>query len=261
MARCQAPALVDMGCPSCCRSTIGGNIFPKTFVYRSETGQNRPMWMIPADKTQSKTSSAEGAEGEGSVGSLAARACEGDGAAFERLARKHYRDLYGFALMLTGKEADACDVAQDALLKAFQKIRSYRREAPFRTWLLQIARNAFYDRARRESREHRKAARLRERSVSEQVMDPERAMFRKQTHKKVHSALSEVPELFREVVILFDLNGLSYQEISEVVGVPMGTVKSRLRRGREAFCQRMKAITEAGGKGETGGEKEGDEGR
>jgi RNA polymerase sigma-70 factor (ECF subfamily) len=193
------------------------------------------------EKKESGASRAESGASEEHLASLVAAAQGGSVAAFEKLAGRHYRDLYGFAMTFVGNPAEASDVAQEALIKAFRKLPSYRYQASFRTWLLQIARNAFYDRIRKERQHRRKLDRYRDQMTEGAGSDPERELMAKQTRVLVYRALYAIPPGFREVVVLFDLNGLSYQEIADVCSIPLGTVKSRLRRGRDALRAELAA--------------------
>lgn len=166
---------------------------------------------------------------------LVKRAQQGDVEAFERLAGDHYRAVYAFAVGLAGDPTEAADVAQEALLKAFRKLGSYRFAASFRSWLLQVTRNTFRDRLRSHQQQRVKVQRLAEQPVPAAPADPEQTLLAKQTRAQLQAALSRLEPQFREVVVLFDLQGFAYREIAEICGVPMGTVKSRLRRGRDGL--------------------------
>ncbi len=166
---------------------------------------------------------------------LVRRAQRGDVTAFERLASEHYQALYSFAMGLVGDGAEAADITQDALLKAYRKLDSYRFAAPFRSWLLQIVRNSFRDRMRQRQQHQTKQQRLAAHALAEMPADPEQQLMGKQVSLQVYGALLRLEPQFREVVVLFDLQGFAYREIAEICCIPMGTVKSRLRRGREGL--------------------------
>ena len=163
----------------------------------------------------------------------------GDVAAFERLARDHYQQLYSFAMSFAGGPAEAADVAQEALVKAYRKIGSYRFASSFSTWLLQIARNTFRDRLRQKQLAQAKLERFADLESRVEPATPEQELARKQLRQVIDRALQRIDPRFREVVLLFDLEGLDYKEIAEVCDLPMGTVKSRLRRGRDALCKAL----------------------
>ncbi len=167
---------------------------------------------------------------------LVRRAQAGDIDAFEELVREHQAAAFGFATAFLGCPEEGADAAQDALVKAFQRLAGYRHEAPFRTWLLKIVRNTCLDRLRSHQRRMQALRRLGEMAELQQYrVDPESAVASGELAEILHAALGELNPAFREVLVLFDLQGLSYQEISLVCGLPVGTVKSRLARGREAL--------------------------
>jgi RNA polymerase sigma-70 factor (ECF subfamily) len=170
----------------------------------------------------------------------------GDKDAFQRLASRYYRNVYGLALTLCKDREEAADVTQEAVVKAYRKIRAYRHQAPFSSWLLQITRNAFIDRVRKSAQLRDKHDRMDRESVGPSPEDPEALLGRKDTAEMVRCALARVAEPYREAVHLFDIQGLSYQEVADVCDVPIGTIKSRLRRGRDAL---RRELVEAGALG------------
>lgn len=170
---------------------------------------------------------------------LVRRAQRGDVNAFEQLARDHYQQLFAFAMGFADGPADASDIAQDALVKAYRKIGSYRFASSFSTWLLQIARNGYRDRVRMTKQHQAKLQRYADFDPPSHPPTPEQALADKQRRQSIVRALHRVDPKFREVVVLFDLEGLNYKEIATVCAIPMGTVKSRLRRGRDALCKAL----------------------
>jgi RNA polymerase sigma-70 factor (ECF subfamily) len=165
-----------------------------------------------------------------------ALAIEGDIHAREDLARECHRQAFLFALHLTRRHDEAADVAQDAMLRFFASIDRFDPERPVRPWLLRIVRNLVRDRARR--------ARVRrttplEAEAGEAVIDPpscepdpEAAAERVQLQRLVWRCLEVLSSEQREVLVLRDYHGLSYAEIADTVGIPRGTVMSRLHRAR-----------------------------
>jgi RNA polymerase sigma-70 factor, ECF subfamily len=151
--------------------------------------------------------------------------------------------VYRFALRLTaGNEAEADDVTQEAFLRAYRHWHTYQRGSSARAWLFTIARNVFL---RGRERQTRRAETLESElpgfamtNLSVQTRhddaatDPEREFFASFVDDEVIRAIEQLPSDFREVVVLSDMEGLNYAEISEVIGAPLGTVKSRLYRGR-----------------------------
>ena len=163
---------------------------------------------------------------------------EDDHARFTRLVLPHLGDAYSLARWITGNRADAEDVVQDACLRAFRAVGSLA-DGSARPWLLTIVRNAAYTWLRK----NRPSAVL----VVEDLADveaanadpgdpdsetPETALIAKADAACLQAAIAALPTAYRETMILRDVQGLSYREIAEVTGVPIGTVMSRLARGR-----------------------------
>ncbi len=170
----------------------------------------------------------------------------GDVAAFEQLVREHQGAVYAFAVTQLSDPTEARDAAQEALVKAYRRLDSYRFAAPFRTWLLQITRNACLDRLRQRRAQREGLRRYTVgREQQEPPPDPERSARAREATERIHQALSRIDPVFREVVVLFDLQGHSYQEIASICGVPLATVKSRLGRGREALRQAVLELAES----------------
>ncbi len=158
---------------------------------------------------------------------------------FEQVALIHLDALYRTALWLTRNRADAEDVVQETCLRAFRGFHRFNPGTNCRAWLLTILRNVFLNRVRRGSRETLEG----DSTVWEAGPDsatqeagsagsPEEEFFQTVVHGDVDRALKALPVVFREAVILADLEGLTYKEVAEVLGCPMGTVMSRLSRGR-----------------------------
>lgn len=162
---------------------------------------------------------------------LLARSRAGDLPAFERLVLIHQDRIYNLAYRITGNHEDASDAAQDAFVRAFQALARFREDAAFSTWLYRIASNAALDLVRR-----RPAAPPVELPVNHPGPDdPERDALRREIGRRVQCALANVSAEFRVAVVLRDLQGLSYEDVAHVLRVPVGTVRSRISRGREAL--------------------------
>lgn len=155
----------------------------------------------------------------------------------------HLNDAYTLARYLTRNDHDAEDVVQDAFLRAFTYRQTYRGEsvASARAWLLAIVRNTAFSWRRRGNRVET-STEFDETQHSDSVADqhPENAMLRDATRDAIRTALDQLPAEFREVIILREVEGLSYQEIGEVAGVPVGTVMSRLSRARNRLQQALR---------------------
>lgn len=167
---------------------------------------------------------------------------------FEALALEHMDALYASALRLTRSPKDAEDLVQDAYLKAFRFFDSFERGTNIKAWLFKILTNTFINKYRRKVKEKEMAEAPAEDVMldkfvsSEQVralQDPEGDFFSKLLSDEVVDALDEVPVDFRMVVILADIQDFSYKEIAEIVGCPVGTVMSRLFRGRRILQKHL----------------------
>lgn len=175
-------------------------------------------------------------------------AAGGDTEAFNRLLELHETMLYRYLLLSTHNEADAADLSQEAFLKAWRTLPSFRGDCRFATWLCRIARNCFLDSARAQARRAHLSLTKDDPDdglydvpdFSEEV-NPDAAAIREEAAEAVRRAIAALPPEQQEIVRLRDLEGLSYAEIAEALGLEMGTVKSRLSRAREAL---KKALTE-----------------
>jgi len=169
---------------------------------------------------------------------LVRRYLSGDRAAFAALVERHERRVYNLALRMTGREEDARDATQDAFLTVLRKLSSFRGEAAFTTWLHRVTVNACYDLLRKRQR-----APLLERGEDDlPAREPPPAPDHADASSlsmDVQQALLQVPEDFRAVMILHDVHDLRQEEVAAIVGVPIGTVKSRLHRGRIALARAM----------------------
>lgn len=158
------------------------------------------------------------------------------GLTFDQEALPHLDALYRVALRLTGDPSQAEDLVQDTMLKAYRAWRQYRPGTNAKGWLLTILRNTFINDYRR--RKHEPIAmdldavepHAIERSIQE--ADPEGAFFSRIVDAKVLEAIDALPQEFREVLVLSDIEGMRYAEIAEALQIPVGTVKSRLFRAR-----------------------------
>ena len=170
------------------------------------------------------------------------RNCEELKARFEAEALEHLNVLYGSDLRLTRNERDAEDHVQETFLKAYRFFHRYEQNTNIKAWLFTIMHNTFvnkYRQAQKERTAYRDAGQegLLERYYSRETAEgskrPEEVFFDGLLSDDVKRALEELPYDFRMPIILADLNDFSYKEISEVLGCPMGTVMSRLYRGRK----------------------------
>jgi RNA polymerase sigma-70 factor, ECF subfamily len=163
---------------------------------------------------------------------------------FEAEAMPHMDALYGNALRLTRSPADAEDLVQETFLKAFQFFDRFERGTNLKAWLFRIQYNAFVNRYRRHTKEQSITESLAQSPIAETTMgrgvirtlvDPVGNALRPMVAKEIEAALNALPEEHRVVVLLADVEELSYKEIAEVVGCPIGTVMSRLHRARKTL--------------------------
>lgn len=157
---------------------------------------------------------------------------------FEKLILPHEPSLYAPAMALTRSASDAEDLVQETLLRAYDRFDTFRSDGSPRAWLHTIMRNLFYNAYRKKSREPRQVSLDNsEGTAGEQVTpatsSPERQVLSQMEGAAVLQAVKALPEEYRRVVAMADLQGLAYQEIAEALDIPVGTVRSRLSRGRE----------------------------
>ena len=172
-----------------------------------------------------------------------ARARDGDVAAFERLVRLYETRVYTLALRMTGDPTDAFDVSQDAFLRLHNTIGSYRGESSFATWLYRLTTNIALDFLRKRKR--RDAHEVPLSALGDGDPDipdpdtPELALERSALRESLQDALDTLTPEHRQILLLREIGGLSYEEIAEALDLEPGTVKSRLARAREQMRTRL----------------------
>ena len=168
----------------------------------------------------------------------------GDGSAFEEIVRAYEKNVYNLALRMTASREDALDLSQEAFLKAYSSMHTFRGESKFSVWLYRIVSNTCLDflrvRARRNEtsleREDEDGETAR-REIPDESLSPERLLERKLTRESVQRALMSLPEDQRKILLLREIEGLSYEEIARVLSLESGTVKSRIFRARRKLCE------------------------
>lgn len=176
---------------------------------------------------------------------------KGDERAFERLLDMVEKPVYRLALSITRRREDAEDATQEALIKLWRALPDYRFECPLLPYALQIARNAALDIVRREAATRQNTVSLSQESEhgeevtmevadTDEFVDPARAYERKETIEAVRRGISELPDEYREILTLKDIEGLSYEQIRRVLTLEQGTVKSRLSRARKKLLEILK---------------------
>jgi len=171
------------------------------------------------------------------------RACQkGDLNAFDVLVVRHQRKMFNVAYRMLGNYDDAADVTQEAFVAAYKAIGTFKTEAKFSTWLYSITVNHAKNRLKqtRGRKEHERLSpaeteNLELESCPRSDENPYAIMEQKEKDALVHQCIASLDDEYREVLILRDIQGLSYEEIRGILNIPEGTVKSRLARAREAL--------------------------
>ena len=170
---------------------------------------------------------------------LAKRAKTGDMQAFEELVLAHEEFVYRIVYRIVGNEQDAWDVSQETFLRVYQNLDRFDGRAAFSTWLYRIAHNAAIDLTRRRKNVRElpldgMAGEEEEPAIQhvDPAPSPEEEALNQELRQKLAQAVQNLPEDYRWAVILRDWESLSYQEIADQLGLPLGTVKSRVSRGR-----------------------------
>ncbi|GIV56559.1 MAG: RNA polymerase sigma24 factor [Candidatus Kapaibacterium sp.] len=170
---------------------------------------------------------------------------------FRQLMRYYKDDLVNFAYRIVGSYDDAVDVAQETFIRVYRFIETFQRGARLRTWLFAIARNVALTMLdeRRRHRTHPlvetdEEGEEKERDIPDVTYVPDRAVDSTIIAQRIQEALMKLPAVFREAVILRDIEGLTYEEIAEVCAVELGTVKSRINRGRTMLQELLRDLFE-----------------
>lgn len=182
-------------------------------------------------------------------------------AEFDRLVERYHKQAYNIAYRMTGNHADAEDLTQEAFVRAFRFFGNYRRDWPFDNWLYKIMSNLFVDDLRRKPKVRIQSLDqpldLGGRSddiyleIPDMGSNPERMVMSHELDESIQRALNALPPDFRVTVILADIEGMSYEEISTAMRCSLGTVRSRLHRGRKllrakiALYQKEEALAAA----------------
>jgi RNA polymerase sigma-70 factor, ECF subfamily len=171
---------------------------------------------------------------------LVRRYLSGDAQAFGVLVERHQTRVYNVALRVLGNAEDARDATQDAFLSALRKLGTFRGDAAFTTWMHRVTVNACYDLLRRQRRQPllRLAAEGGEPLAETGPPEPDHADASAGSIDAAR-ALAQIPDEFRVALVLADLQDLPYEQIARILDVPVGTVKSRVHRGRLALARAM----------------------
>lgn len=173
---------------------------------------------------------------------------------FEEEIIPHLDAMYNFALRLTSDPSDAEDLVQDTIVKAFRFFSSYEKGTNAKAWLFRILKNSYINNYRKQSKQpnqvdYDEVSEFYEtiRADRTDTSDLEDKMFRELVDDDISQALEELPEDFRTVVLLCDVEGFTYEEIANMLDVPIGTIRSRLHRGRNLLKAQLKEYAEKRG--------------
>src|SRR5688500_14973399 len=177
--------------------------------------------------------------------SLIEQCLTGDQAAWETVVRQNWRKVFNVAYKFVGKHDEAEDLTQDIFLKIFKALATFDRRANFQTWIISISRNLCIDHYRSVRKERQTIAREVD-AGDLQPISPDRGPYASAEHQDLsvllRQALQMLPATLRTAVVLRDLQELSYQEIADRLGLPEGTVKSRINRGRLELARQLKRL-------------------
>lgn len=177
---------------------------------------------------------------------LVRRAQAGDTSSFDQLVEAHYSAVYSAAYRMLNDPSSASDATQTAFIRAFEALASFRGASAFGTWLYRIVMNVCLDELRK--RRHQPVSlvpdddeedSLEERDIPDDSDEPGLLAEQRERQGIVQEAISRLPEDYRAIIVLYDIRGFSYQEIGAMLDIPLGTVKSRLNRARNALRDEM----------------------
>jgi len=185
---------------------------------------------------------------------LVSRWQAGDASAFEALVRRHERRVFRLLLRMLGTREEAEDAAQEAFLSLHRHGHRFRGEARFSTFIYRVAANAALNRRRSlgRARAREKELALRQAAGTDlpaSPRDPEGSASGAQLQARIQDALLELPDDLRMAVVLYDIEGQSYKEIAQALGIPEGTVKSRIHRARNALRGLLRELVGTDGSG------------
>jgi RNA polymerase sigma-70 factor (ECF subfamily) len=180
-----------------------------------------------------------------SIDAIIQRCLAGDQIAWEQIVRQHWRKVFNIAYKFTGKHDEAEDLTQDVFLKIFKSLDTFDRRANFQTWLVSVSRNLCIDHYRSVRKERETIDRdvdAGELSPAAQTVSPVAALEHADRVELLKKALDQLPATLRSAVLLRDIQELSYQEIATKLGLPEGTVKSRINRGRTELARQIRRL-------------------
>ena len=167
----------------------------------------------------------------------------GDANAFETLVLEYEKNVYNIALRMTGNSEDAADMTQEAFIKAYNSLQAFRGDSKFSVWLYRIVSNVCLDFLRSKNRRPTVSLSVEDDDgedaqldVADESQSPELLLDRKLTRDSVRRGLDSLPPDYRQILLLREIQGLSYDEIAQALSLEVGTVKSRIFRARKRLC-------------------------
>ena len=175
---------------------------------------------------------------------LVATAVSGIEGSFEELVRRYQRPISAYVYRMVGNYESALDLTQEIFIKVYNSLRRYRSEFKFSTWIYKIAHNSAVDHLRRNSGRERSLCQGLENDqyelpIESGTLSPEQESERRERRLEIESVVHSLPLAYRELIVLRHTQDLTYEEIVEVTGLPLGTVKNRLFRAREMMRQQF----------------------
>lgn len=168
---------------------------------------------------------------------------DGDANAFETLVLEYEKNVYNIALRMTGNSEDAADMTQEAFIKAYNSLQAFRGDSKFSVWLYRIVSNVCLDFLRSKNRRPTVSLSVEDDDgedtqldVADESQSPELLLDRKLTRESVRRGLDSLPPDYRQILLLREIQGLSYDEIAQALSLEVGTVKSRIFRARKRLC-------------------------
>lgn len=162
----------------------------------------------------------------------------GDANAFEELVLKYEKTVYNLALRMVGDRDDASDMTQEAFIKAYGSLSSFRGDSKFSVWIYRITTNVCLDFLRSKSRKQQVSLTVSDDDEDAQldIPDPEQQLIKKISMQSVEEGLKTLPDKQRQILVMRELGGMSYAEIGAALSLEEGTVKSRIFRARKRLC-------------------------
>jgi len=164
---------------------------------------------------------------------------DGDNNAFEELFMANQKNVYNLALKMTGNEEDALDISQEAFLKSYRQLSGFRGESRFSVWLYRLTYNLCIDFLRKKPRAKIVSLTFQDENDDSQDLEipdlrslPEESLFRKEMRESIAESINELNPKHREILVMREITGMSYDEIADTLNLSEGTVKSRLARAR-----------------------------